>query len=96
MTETFPWEKTQKSVAAQAEFDPFVFVRLRIQHGSEFRLVGIRADDSDITGKIPLDDGSVIVISVWGVPTKNEVFLKCDDVLKEIANYVRDKGLTIS
>jgi|SRR5215471_8774674 len=95
---TFPWEKNNgldKPREQQLEFDPFIFVRLRIQHGDEFRLVGIRADDKDITGKIKLDDGTTIAISVWGVPTKAEAFMTTTQIMQEIIKYVSEKGLRI-
>jgi hypothetical protein len=94
---TYPWEKKEGNghAAPLVDFDPLMFVRLRIQHGDEFRLVGIRADDKDITGRIKLDDNTEILISIWGVPTKSEEFMTTTQIMQEIIKYTNEKGLRI-
>ena len=92
MTKKLPWEKDPEP--EPVDLDPFAFVRLRIQHGERVMSVGIRADDKDITGKIKLDGGGSIVISVWGVPTASEKLMTAVDVMKEIVRYVEENKLT--
>ncbi len=86
---TFPWEKLVP------EHDPFVFVRLRITHNGTVKYVGIRADDTDITGEISFDNDTALVVKAWGVPTKAEPLMKSSDVMKEIQSYVQQNGLNL-
>jgi len=89
----FPW---QQKTEPQPEYDPFMFVRLRIQHGNTLRSVGIRADDLDITGRIKLKDGTEIVVSAWGIPTKDEPLASSKDVMMQIIEYINTNGFAVA
>lgn len=104
MTE-FPWNiptvevDTREHPAERSPppegYDPCLFVRLRIAHGSNVNFIAIRVNDSDITGEIPFDNGTVLTVKAWGIPTKHEAFMKSSDVMKEIQNYVQSNGLNL-
>jgi hypothetical protein len=91
MTERMPWEKP----AEPSPYDPTMFIRLRVKHGTVTKYVGVRADDTDITGVVKLDDGSELMITLWGIPSRNEAFMRTDDVMREVIKYVVGLGLTV-
>lgn len=92
MTEKMPWEVEQP---AKRPFDATQYLRLRITHAETVKYVGVRADDKDITGTVKLDDGSQLVITLWGIPGRGEQFMRTDDVMREVIKYVVNLGLTV-
>ena len=102
MTEqTFPWQIEQEIAEAveraadQPQYDPCLFVRLRIAHGNNVQFIAIKAIDSDITGEISFDNGTKLTVKAWGIPTSGESFMTSAEVMKEIQNYVQSNGLNL-